>query len=94
MNKTKLIEDVQASTGMTREEARNAVDAVVNAIRLNLRAYGQMQLNSFGHFAVRRQKQRVGSHPGTREPLPIPARNYVTFRPSTQLTNVLNDDQQ
>ena len=87
MNKSELIERVAELTGMTREEATRAVNAILEEISQTLSQGGSVNLLGFGKFSAIRQAARMGRNPKTGEEIEIRAK----FRPKFQAGKVLRD---
>ena len=70
---------------LTRPEARRLVDAVLDVISERLSSGKEVQISSFGKFALRDKKERLGRNPRTGESAAIPPRRVAAFRPSRLL---------
>jgi nucleoid DNA-binding protein len=64
-----------------RAVARNLLDIV----REGLLRDGEVRVHGFGTFRLQRSAERTGRDPRTGEPMTIPARNRVLFRPAKAL---------
>jgi len=82
MNKTELIEAVQAKLGedATKKQAEEAVASVLSAITDGVVKDGKVQLIGFGTFDVRERAARKGRNPKTGEPMDIAASKSVGFK--------------
>ena len=85
MNKEQLIKEVADRAGLTKKAAREVVNATLDAIASTLKKGESVQLVGFGSFVVAQRKQRKGRNPRTGEPIMIPARKVVKFRPGKEL---------
>ena len=85
MNKRELIEKVAAKAGMTKKQAGEAVEAVLEAIVEALKGGEEVRLVGFGAFRVVEMKAREGRNPQTGEKIKIPARKVVKFKASKGL---------
>lgn len=65
MNKQELVDAVSAETGLTKQQAREAVEAVFSSIEGALRKGERVSLIGFGTFAVRESAARQGRNPNT-----------------------------
>ncbi len=90
MKKVELVEEVAASTGLTKADALKAIDATFEAITGALKKGDKITLIGFGTFGVSRRDARTGRNPQTGETVNIPARNAVTFKAGTQLKQTVN----
>jgi DNA-binding protein HU-beta len=85
MNKRDIVDGVVTHTGMSRAQATAAVDAVFAALADGLSAGEKVNVSGFGSFAPEERKARRALHPRTRQPIRIPARRTVKFRPGASL---------
>lgn len=85
MNKTDLINEVAAKAGLTKADARKALDAVTESIAQALANEDKVQLIGFGTFAVVEKPARTGINPRTKEKIEIAAHKVVKFRPAADL---------
>lgn len=73
MNRTQLVAQVAASTGLTGAQASAAVDAVIASIVSSVAAGEVVSVPGLGTFDRRKRAARTGRNPRTGEPLTIPA---------------------
>jgi DNA-binding protein HU-beta len=89
MNKTDLIAQTIASTGIGRKEAEAAVNAVFEAMTKALAEGDRIQLIGFGSFETKDRPARTGRNPRTKEPVEIPASRTVAFHPGKALKDAV-----
>lgn len=89
MNKTELINAVAEKAGLTKVQAKAAIDATVNTITEQLQQGDKVALIGFGTFAVSEKTARKGINPRTKEVIEIPARKVVKFKPGAELNDVV-----
>ncbi len=80
MNKTDLVNEVAAKAGLTKEDSKKAVNAVLESISQALVNEDKVQLIGFGTFAVVEKPAREGINPRTKEKIQIEARKVVKFK--------------
>ena len=85
MTRADLREAIWSELEFTRPEATRLVDAVIDVISERLSSGEEVQISSFGRFALRDKNERLGRNPRTGEPAAIPPRRVVVFRPSRLL---------
>lgn len=85
MNRTELAAAVAEKTGMTKVDAKKAVDAALEAIEGALVANEQVALLGFGTFAVVERPERQGVNPSTGEKITIAAKKAVKFKAGAAL---------
>lgn len=81
MVKADLIERAVAETGLSRKEARAAVEGVFAALSAALQRGERTVVRGFGSFSVRARRIGMARNPRTGEPVPIPPGRVVRFRP-------------
>lgn len=85
MNKSELIAAMAAGSGLSKADAGKALDAFTDAVRGAMKTGGKVALVGFGTFSVQERAARTGINPATREPLQIPAKKVVRFKPGRTL---------
>jgi len=85
-----LSEVVYNRIGLSRTEAAELVEAVLDEI-CDAAALGEaVKLSSFGNFVVRSRGQRIGRKPKTGVEAPIPPRRVLVFKASNVLKSRIN----
>ncbi|WP_322037214.1 HU family DNA-binding protein [Burkholderia cepacia] len=90
MNKSQLIDAVAKSTGLTKVQASESIDAVLDGICLGLQEDGDVALAGFGTFGVSAREARTGRNPATGETIQIAASKAVKFKAATALKAAVN----
>lgn len=85
MNKQALIDAVAERTGMSKQAAGGAVNAIVEEIQAALGRGDSVQLVGFGTFEVRERAARQGRDPQSGGEITIPARTAPVFRAGRNL---------
>lgn len=73
MNKQSLINTVAAEAGLTKVQAKRAVNAVLDLIESSLKKGERVSLVGFGTFQTRTRASRMGLNPRTGEQVRIAA---------------------
>lgn len=89
MNKTEFINAVSAKSGLSKVDAKKAVDAFVETVSEELKEGGKVALLGFGSFSVTEKSARKGVNPKTKQPINIPARKSVKFKAGSELAEVV-----
>lgn len=87
MNKTDLINAVAEKTGLSKANAREAVDATFESIIAALAENDKVALLGFGTFSLVEKGERTGINPRTKETITIAARKQVKFKPGTEFAD-------
>ena len=82
---SQLVDHVAERTGMNKSQAKQAVQAVFDAMSERLAAGDRIQVSGFGSFEIRNRAERQGTNPRTREKVTIPATKAVGFRAASGL---------
>ena len=90
MNKGELIDAVASAADITKAQATDALDAVLNSITKSLKSGDTVSLVGFGSFSVKHREAREGRTPRTNEPLHIAARNVPGFKAGKALKDAVN----
>lgn len=89
MNKTEFINAVAEKSGLSKVDAKKAVEAFVETVSSELKEGGKVALLSFGSFSVAEKSARKGVNPKTKQPIEIPARKSVKFKAGAELTEII-----
>jgi len=85
MNKVELIAAVAEKAGMTKVDARKAVDAIVEVSKAELKKDGKIALVGFGTMSVTKRPARKGRNPRTGKDIKIAAKKVVRFKPAKDI---------
>ena len=89
MNKTELIEKMAAGPGISKVDAKKALDAAVAAVKDALIAGDKVALIGFGTLGVSERPAREGINPATKEKITIAAKKVVKFKAGAELNDAL-----
>ena len=90
MNKTELVEKIAAGAGLSKVDAKKALDATVAAIKDALIAGDKIALVGFGTFIISERPAREGINPATNEKITIAAKKVAKFKAGAELADALN----
>jgi nucleoid DNA-binding protein len=79
LTKADVIDAVAAGAELSRRQAGEVVDLILNEIKVALQKGDRVALNPFGSFVVRSRQAREGRNPKTGEKISIAARNVPAF---------------
>lgn len=86
MNKSDLIAKIAEGSGLSKADAKKALDATLDAITGALKADDKVSLIGFGTFSTSVRPERQGINPATKETITIAAKKVVKFKPGADLT--------
>lgn len=89
MNKTDLINAVAEKGELSKKDATQAVDAVIESITDSLKDGEKVQLIGFGNFEVRERAARKGRNPQSGEEIEISASKVPAFKPGKALKDAV-----
>ena len=87
MNKTQLIDAIAAEAGLTKVDAKKAVDAFIKTTGEQLKDGEKIALVGFGTFSVSERPARMGRNPKTGEKIEVEKKRVVRFKPGSDLAN-------
>jgi len=79
LTKADLIESVAAESEMSKRQAGEVVDLILDEIKTALQKGDRVALTPFGSFVVRHRKAREGRNPKTGAKIKIAARKVPAF---------------
>ncbi|MDO5036067.1 MAG: HU family DNA-binding protein [Porphyromonas sp.] len=85
MNKTEFIAAVAEKAGLTKADAKKAVDASLEVIEASLKKGEKVSFLGFGSFEVIERAARMGVNPRTKEKIKIKSRKVAKFKPGANL---------
>ena len=89
MNKAQLIDAIASSAGLTKADAKKALDAFINSTSKALKKGDRVALVGFGSFSVAKRSARTGRNPQTGKEITIPAKKVVKFKAGSELADVV-----
>jgi DNA-binding protein HU-beta len=90
MNKKDLIEKVAGAANVSKKDATNVVNALLEEIKTVLQSGEQITIVGFGSFKVVDRPEREARNPRTGEKIEVPASKVPKFVPGKGLKDALN----
>ncbi len=90
MNKAQLVDAMAAGTGLTKVDAKKALDAFISATTDALKSGDRVALIGFGTFSVSERGARTGRNPQTGKEIQIPAKKVVKFKAGADLADAVS----
>ncbi len=90
MNKTDLINAIAADAGISKSQAKAALESMVNNVTNTLKKGDKVSLVGWGTWSVSRRNARNGRNPQTGETIPIKAKNVVRFKAGSKFDKAIN----
>ncbi len=91
MNKEELITKIAGDAGITKVQAKAALESVIDGVKKTLKKKsGRLSLIGFGTFSVSSRKARMGRNPQTGKEIKIAAKKVVRFKAGKELASHVN----
>lgn len=85
MNKTELTNKIATGSGLSKVDAKKAIDATLEAISEALKAGDKVAIPGFGTFSTVLKPARQGKNPRTGETVEIAEKTVVKFKAGSDL---------
>ncbi len=85
MNKAELVEAMASEAGLSKADAKKALDAFINTTTHALKKEDRVALVGFGSFSVSTRAARKGRNPQTGKEINIKAKKVVKFKAGADL---------
>jgi len=89
VNKAELVEKLAKATGLTKKDARAALDGVVDVITKALASSEPVIITGFGKFETRKRKATTRMNPQTGERIKTPAKVVPAFKAGKNLKDIV-----
>lgn len=89
MNKSELVNAIAAGAGLSKVDAKKALEATLEAITNAVKAGDKVALLGFGTFSVNERPARQGINPATKQKIQIAAKKVVKFKAGAELAAVV-----
>ncbi|MCR5432804.1 MAG: HU family DNA-binding protein [Bacteroidaceae bacterium] len=86
MNKSELTAKIAEGAGLSKVDAKKALEAALEAIGAAVKSGEKVALIGFGTFSVAKRDARKGINPLTKKTINIPAKKVVKFKAGADLT--------
>jgi DNA-binding protein HU-beta len=90
MNKAQLIDAMAEKAGLTKADAKKALDAFVCSTTDALKGGDRVALIGFGSFSVSERSARTGRNPQTGKEIKISAKKVVKFKAGAELSDTVS----
>lgn len=89
MNKSQLAEAIAETAGITKAQAKRAIEAFISTTGEAMKAGEKIVLVGFGTFEAVNKPAREGRDPRTGAAIQIAAKKVVKFKPGAQLCDTV-----
>lgn len=91
MNKTVFTQELATRTGLPLKQSKQVIETFIDLISEQIEQNDSVVFMGFGSFKPRRQASRIARNPKNGEPVMIPTRNNMYFKPGVDLLKRLNN---
>ena len=90
MNKADLVNAIAMGAGLSKVDAKKALDATLAAIEEALKKDDKVALVGFGTFEVRERAEKTAINPRTKEQITVAAKKVPAFKAGKALKDAVN----
>jgi DNA-binding protein HU-beta len=87
MNKGDMVDRIATDAGITKQQAQDALDSVIQTTSNELKNGNKVTLVGFGTFSVSKRSARKGRNPQSGAEINIPEKTVVKFKPGKDLSD-------
>lgn len=89
MNKSELVDKIAAGAGLTKVDAKKALDAAIEAVKGALAEGDKVALVGVATLSVGERPAHEGINPATKEKIQIAAKKVVKFKAGAELIDAI-----
>ena len=90
MIKADLINKIAREMDIPKQEAEEGVNLFFHSIKEAILRGEEIEIRGFGSFRFRKRTSRSGRNPRTGEPVKVPPKKVLYFKPSKLLKELIN----
>ncbi|MCX7110372.1 MAG: integration host factor subunit beta [Proteobacteria bacterium] len=75
------------------DQIEAAMRSLLDQMSLSLRSGERIEIRGFGGFSLHHHEPRIGRNPKTGEPVQVPGRSVIHFKPGKELRERVNASQ-
>ena len=91
MIKADIVNKISKELHISKQEAEEGVNLFFDTIKDALKGGEEIELRGFGSFRFRERGARNGRNPRTGEPVSVPPKKVLYFKPSKLLKDIINE---
>ena len=92
ITRDEIAESINADFGLTKKDCLEIVNDIIEIIVEGLQKNKIVKIHNFGTFKLKNKKSRIGRNPNTKEEFVIKERNVISFKPSKNILNYINNN--
>jgi len=90
MIKADLVNKIARKMDIPKQEAEEGVNLFFHSIKEAILQGEEIEIRGFGSFRFRKRTSRSGRNPRTGEPVKVPPKKVLYFKPSKLLKELIN----
>ena len=90
MIKADLVNKIAQEMDIPKQEAEEGVNLFFHSIKEAILQGEEIEIRGFGSFRFRKRTSRSGRNPRTGEPVKVPPKKVLYFKPSKLLKELIN----
>lgn len=90
VTKKDLVDRIADATDLKRVEVKQVAQALLDNIIVELGKGNRLEFRDFGVFEVRQRAPRTAQNPKTLDPVKVPAKRTVKFKPGNMMKQAIN----
>lgn len=90
MIKADLVNKIAREMDIPKQEAEEGVNLFFHSIKEAILGGEEIEIRGFGSFRFRKRTSRSGRNPRTGEPVKVPPKKVLYFKPSKLLKELIN----
>jgi integration host factor subunit beta len=90
MTKAELVEKLANKSKLSRKQAVDVVNAIIQSISDSLAGGNKVEIRGFGSFVIRERNARIAHNPRSREIVEVPAKRVPFFKAGNDLRKVVD----
>ncbi len=94
LTKKDIVNSIYMQIGFSKKISENLLEDLFQVILKNIISDKKVKISKFGTFILRKKSKRIGRNPKTKEEKVISERNVILFKPSKELKEYINSNDQ
>ena len=94
LTKKDIVNSIYMQIGFSKKISENLLEDLFQIILKNIISEKKVKISKFGTFTLRKKNKRIGRNPKTKEEKIITERNVILFKPSKELKEYINSNDQ
>ena len=94
LTKKDIVNSIYMQIGFSKKISENLLEDMFQVILKNIISDKKVKISKFGTFILRKKSKRIGRNPKTKEEKVISERNVILFKPSKELKEYINNNDQ